>query len=68
MKKVLGVAAIAVLGVVALASCKKDYTCTCTTTVSGQTTSASGTVTGKKADAKEACEKGSSTYTVCKID
>ena len=28
MKKVLGVAAIAVLGVVALASCKKDYKCT----------------------------------------
>ncbi len=27
MKKVLGVAAIAVLGVVALASCKKDYEC-----------------------------------------
>ena len=30
MKKVLGVAAIAVLGVVALASCKKDYVCTYT--------------------------------------
>jgi hypothetical protein len=28
MKKVLGVAAFAVLGVVALSSCKKDYTCT----------------------------------------
>ncbi len=27
MKKVLGVAAMAVLGVVALASCKKDYEC-----------------------------------------
>mgnify|MGYP006893297377 CR=1 FL=1 len=27
MKKVLGVAAFAVLGVVALSSCKKDYEC-----------------------------------------
>lgn len=30
MKKVLGVAAFAVLGVVALSSCKKDYTCSWT--------------------------------------
>ena len=37
MKKVLGVAAFAVLGVVALSSCKKDYQCSFTT--SGITTS-----------------------------
>ena len=30
MKKVLGVAAFAVLGVAALSSCKKDYECTWT--------------------------------------
>lgn len=30
MKKVLGVAAFAVLGMVALSSCKKDYTCSWT--------------------------------------
>ena len=29
MKKVIGVAAFAVLGMVALSSCKKDYTCNC---------------------------------------
>jgi len=27
MKKIIGVAAFAVLGMVALSSCKKDYTC-----------------------------------------
>lgn len=41
-------------------SCKKDYTCECSTTYNGVTTTASGTVNGTKSDAKEACEKGTS--------
>jgi len=32
MKKIIGVAAFAVLGMVALSSCKKEYACSCTTT------------------------------------
>jgi hypothetical protein len=39
MKKVLF---IAIVAVASLASCKKDYTCTCTTTV----TNSAGTATG----------------------
>jgi hypothetical protein len=60
MKKVLLVGAVALLG---LASCKKDYTCECTTTVDlsaiggGKTTStASTTINATKSDATEACE------------
>ncbi len=67
MRKVF-FAAVAVL---ALASCKKDYTCECTTTGGGVSGTVSGTVNGSKKDAKEACEKGSSTVgevkTECKI-
>ncbi len=67
MKKVV-FAAVAVL---ALASCKKDWTCECTTTGNGVSATVSGTVTGTKKDAKNACEKGSTTAgeikTECKI-
>ena len=63
MKKIVGVAAFAVLGMVALSSCKKDYECknssgtvmgTCTkcnkaskTTFESQCSSLGGTVTKK---------------------
>lgn len=67
MKKVF-FAAVAVL---ALASCKKDYTCECTTTGGGMNATVSATVNGSKKDAKDACEKGSTTVgevkTTCKI-
>lgn len=56
MKKII---AIAALSVFVLASCKKDYTCECTTTGNGQTATASSTVNATKKDAKEACEGGS---------
>lgn len=49
MKKVLGVAAFAVLGVVALSSCKKEFSCTCSD-ASGVTTE-----THKGKDAEDAC-------------
>lgn len=63
MKKVLF---IAIVAVASLASCKKDRTCTCTTTTSG------GTVTDvtvyhdvKKGDARQLCigSQTTTTYT-----
>ena len=68
MKKVLAVSAFAVLGVAALSSCVKDYTCTCTYTYNGSTTTNTTTLTGKKADAKASCENGSNTYSVCTLN
>lgn len=60
MKKLLLVAAVAMF---AMTSCKKDYTCECTSTVgqNGSTTSSTSTTTlkAKKADAKKACESTS---------
>jgi len=54
MKKGILVAALAVL---ALASCKKDYVCECTTLgVSGTTT-----LNDTKSNATETCENGSGT-------
>lgn len=52
MKKVF-IAAAAVLFV--LASCKKDYTCTCS--IAGQEIGSS-TINDTKAKAKEECDKG----------
>ena len=55
MKKVLFIA-VAVLG---LASCKKDYTCSC----KGETESESETLTGKtKEEAKEICDAANLIY------
>ncbi len=66
MKKVFLTIAVAGL---AMASCKKDYTCECTTTVLGFSSSATTIVNGTKKDAKAACENGTnaSTYTTCVI-
>jgi len=56
--------AAALLLTLGLSSCKKDYTCQCTTSQTGMspivTTS---TIHGKHSDAKSACEGGSSTTT-----
>lgn len=57
MKKIIFLGSFAVLGLV---SCKKDYTCECTTTSMGQTITQSTTINGTKKDAKAACENGSS--------
>jgi hypothetical protein len=57
MKKVFFVAS---LSLIFLASCSKDYTCTCSTTVMGETVSSSTTVNGTKKDVKEACDAGDS--------
>lgn len=53
MKKSLFIAAVACL---TLASCKKDYTCTCTVTENGQTDTYTYQMKDvKKKDAKSAC-------------
>jgi len=73
MKKVvLGVAALSFL---ALVSCKKDYTCECTSTGSGFSGSSSVTINDTKKNAEEACEAsassasagGSSVTTTCEL-
>lgn len=58
MKKIIIVSALAVF---ALASCKKDYTCECTSTVGSETTTTSTTLNGKKKDVEAACTAGNST-------
>lgn len=55
MKKVLAVSAFAFLGVIALSSCKKEYSCNCSDS-NGNTT----VETHKGKDAKDACDSGSS--------
>lgn len=65
MKKIASIAAVALLGIIVLPSCKKDYTCVCSYTdpSTGETISAEGSL-GKttKKDAKAACEGWNSKY------
>lgn len=58
MKKIVTIVAVALFGALVLPSCKKDYTCVCTSTVNGVSTSVEAK-TGKmsKKDAKAACEQ-----------
>lgn len=71
MKKLIPMIAVAALATM-FTSCKKEYTCTCTTTVGGVSTSASGKTTKMtKKDAKAACEKSTTTSGItvtCKLD
>ncbi|MES2838499.1 MAG: hypothetical protein V4667_13305 [Bacteroidota bacterium] len=60
-----------VLAVVAFAavSCKKEYTCTCSTTYAGTTYSASATAEMKKKDAEAWCTAyNTGSGTTCKLD
>lgn len=52
MKKVLLGSGFALLALVVLSSCKKEYTCTCSTGLSGTIT----TETNKGKDATDACD------------
>lgn len=53
MKKIL---VFGILGLFIFASCKKDWTCTCTSSIGG---SSSSTITDKtKSDAKAECDGG----------
>lgn len=70
MKKVI--LSVAVFGALALVSCKKDYTCECTTSDGSTTTgTVSTTITDTKKKATDACEAMSATAgtlsTTCKI-
>jgi hypothetical protein len=58
MKKVLLIAFVAGL---AMASCKKDYTCNCT--VDGNAMPA-GKITAKKKDAQASCDQIQATYKI----
>jgi hypothetical protein len=61
MKKVFLTIAVAGL---AMASCKKDYTCECKTTTAGVSATASSTINDTKKNATEACDKGDASTTV----
>lgn len=54
MKKILTIGVFALFGVIALSSCKKDWTCTCT--VNGVTGTAATYKDTKKSDAKASCD------------
>jgi hypothetical protein len=58
MKKIF---AIAVLGVITLSSCKKDYTCACTATDSSDNISIAYKGVKKK-DAESTCDTYSTSY------
>jgi len=74
MKKVITIAAVALLGIVVLPSCKKDYKCTCSWNVNG----VPGSITQdlnkmSKKDAKAACEGYINSYSAytgvtCNLD
>ena len=68
MRKVIAASAFAVLGVVTLSSCNKDYTCTCTYTYQGTTAVTENTLNGKKDDVKTVCANQGDTYTTCVIN
>jgi hypothetical protein len=62
MKQIAKIAAIAVFGAMAMTSCKKDYTCKCTYTVNGVSSSTSVALgKQKKKDAEAACSAKSVT-------
>lgn len=59
MKKVLAISAFAILGVAALSSCKKDYTCDYG---DGETYSYTGLSKSQATAAKSACTLGGGTW------
>jgi hypothetical protein len=73
MKKLLSIAAVTV-ALISLSSCKKDYTCTCKFSgVGAGTPNVVAQINdSKKADAKEACDELTTSYTPiggsCSID
>jgi len=65
---ILGVAFIASMG---FTSCKKDYTCTCTSTIdflgTSSSSSSSTTIHDTKKKAKDACEGGTVTSSYASV-
>lgn len=61
MKKSIFV--LAGVAMLALASCKKDYTCDCSITTGGETNTIKADIKGaKKKDAQEFCDAAQATY------
>ena len=69
MKKISTIAIVALFGAMSLTACKKKWTCECTSTVNGVSTTSSGTDTEKrtKKDAKDLCTKNNGSTTVAGI-
>ena len=69
MKKIIGITALAFI---TLVSCKKDYSCECTTTISGVSQSDTYTITDHYSDAEAKCNNGdmstSGSTTECDLD
>jgi branched-subunit amino acid transport protein AzlD len=62
MKKLFPVVAIALVGIL-FTSCKKDYTCKCTYSISGvSTTAGSFTIHDTKSNAQSKCTSSNSNY------
>jgi len=76
MKKLSSIAIVAMFAALALTSCKKDYTCTCTihdsSGIIADTSFSTVFPNQKKDDAKSACDNGDAVlYTVtysCELD
>jgi len=68
MKKVFAICAVALFAV-SFTSCKKDYTCTCTTVVTGiDDVVTTSTLNASKKDATTACDAaGAGAATTCVI-
>mgnify|MGYP006127977581 CR=1 FL=1 len=62
MKKIIGVAAFAVLGMVALSSCKKDWTCSCL--VNGADAGSVTIEDETKNNAKDECDEGDTSISI----
>lgn len=71
MKKFIAIAVVGMFGVLSLGSCKKDYTCECTTGEETAIVTTSKIENKTLKDAKTACENGSGTFAgitrTCKI-
>lgn len=63
MKKTLIVFGFVAFAAIALSSCKKDYTCECTSTVDGIASISYPYESVKKSDATESCDALNATWT-----
>lgn len=63
MKKLSLLSVAALIVATSFTSCKKDYTCTCTTSGTGISASSSTVINDTKANAEETCDKGDATTT-----
>ncbi len=66
MKKVLSLAAAGLM-IVGMSSCKKDYTCECTTDFLGTPITTSGTINDTKKNAEEKCTEDNGAGITCEI-